>query len=344
MKLLYWLDEWLTYSREEQQRRLPISGDDLLDDVFVRYNFVDLNKPLLFTFSPAGTNVQEQDLHPDFAPWGYRLANKQNVNIIAFQHLGVSNWFRSRNLIFFLEQLATLLAPFNSRLGYGLSRGGFAVGAFANLLKLDQVLLFHPVSTKNKALAPWDDRSSTDIAQKFDWQGDYHDLDLGKAKGYIIYDPTNRIDRKHARRYQQLTHLRVFGMGHGTHATYLNKFGFYKQVAVDFMLHQQLDLFQFRQQTKTLRFKEDYYKRLNKANRSSSHRLGLLSKAHQILLDEKEAHVQEHQAQIDIQPLIDIALKHQEENPQDAIQLLEVAQQLAPDDPLVEHTLKQLNK
>jgi hypothetical protein len=69
MKLLYWLDEWLTLSRDEQQARLPMRGDDLLDDVFVKYDFVDLDKPLLFTFSPAGTNVQEQDLHSDFAPW-----------------------------------------------------------------------------------------------------------------------------------------------------------------------------------------------------------------------------------------------------------------------------------
>ncbi|MDD9173863.1 cytosolic protein [Aliivibrio finisterrensis] len=342
MKLLYWLDEWLTNSRSEQQARLPMTGSDLLDDVFVKYEFIDLDKPLLFTFSPAGTNLKEQDLHDDFAPWGYHLAQKQEVNIIAFQHLGQSNWFRNRNLIFFLEQLSTLLEPFKNRLGYGLSRGGFAVGAFADVLQLDQVLLFHPVSTKNQKIAPWDDRSSTEIAQQFDWEGDYHDLNLGKAKGYIIYDPTNRIDRLHAKRYPELTHLRVFGMGHGTHATYLNKFGFYKQVAVDFMRHQQIDIAQFRQQTKTLRFKEDYYKRLNKANSSSEHRLGLLSKAHNIVLGEKEAHVQEHQAQIDVQPLIDIAMKHQDEHPQDAIQLLEMAQLLVPDDPMVEHKLRQL--
>ncbi|WP_413700756.1 cytosolic protein [Psychromonas sp. KJ10-10] len=343
MKLLYWLDDWLRQSNEQQQALLPMTGSDLLDDVFVKYEFVDINKPLLFTFSPAGTNLQEQDLHDDFAPWGYRLAQKQKVNIVSFQHLGISNWFRDRNLIFFLEQLSTLLEPFTCRLGYGLSRGGFAIGAFANLLQLDKVLLFHPVSTKNRQLAPWDNRSSTEIAQKFDWLGDYHDLDLGKAQGYIIYDPTNSIDRQHAKRYPELTHLRVFGMGHGTHATYLNKFGFYKQVAIDFIQHQQIDIVQFRQQTKTLRFKEDYYKRLNKANSNSQHRLKLLSTAHNILSGEKEAHVQEHQDQIDVQPLIDIALKHQEEHPQDAIKLLKMAQKLSPDDPLIESKLKQLN-
>ena len=52
--------------------------------------------------------------------------------------------------------------------------------------------------------------------------------------------------------------------------------------------------------------------------------------------------MQEHQEKIDIQPLIDVAIKHQDENPNDAIKLLEVAQQLAPDDPLVEHKLRQL--
>lgn len=343
MKLLYWLDEWLTGSRVQQQERLPESGDLLLDNIYVKYEFIDINQPLLFTFSPAGTNVQEHDLHSDFAPWGFHLAQKQKVNIISFQHLGKSNWFRSRNLIYFLEQLSNLLSPFKCRLGYGLSRGGFAIGAFAKLLKLEQVLLFHPVSTKNQSIAPWDDRSSTEIAQQFDWQGDYHDLDLGEAKGYIIYDPTNRIDRLHAKRYKQLTHLRVFGMDHGTHASYLKKFGFYKQVAVDFIRHGKIDIAQFRQQTKTLRLKEDYYQSLNRANANSHYRLGLLSKAHNILIDEKEAHVQESQAQIDIQPLIDIALKHQQTHPEDAIQLLEVAQQIVPNDPLIEHKLKQLS-
>ncbi|MEI8596845.1 hypothetical protein P4S64_01645 [Vibrio sp. M60_M31a] len=52
--------------------------------------------------------------------------------------------------------------------------------------------------------------------------------------------------------------------------------------------------------------------------------------------------VKEHQAQIDIQPLVDIALKHEHDNPQDTVQLLEVAQQLVPGDPLVEHKLQQL--
>lgn len=342
MKLLYWLDEWLTLSDDERQAKLPASGGDLLGDVYVKYHFVDLNKPLLFTFSPAGTDIQERDLNEDFVPWDYHLAQKQDVNIIAFQHLGKSNWFRNRNLIFFIEQLSTLLSPFKTKLGYGLSRGGFAVGAFAKLLKLDKVLLFHPVSTKNKLIAPWDDRSSTEIAQQYDWQDDYHDLDLGDAKGYIIYDPTNRIDRQHAKRYKQLTHLRVFGMGHGTHATYLNKFGFYKQVAVDFIRDQQIDIAQFRLQTKTLRLKEDYYKKLNKANAKSAHRQALLSTAHTILIDEKAAHVKEHQEKIDIQPLIEVAIKHQDESPNDAIKLLEVAQQLVPDDPLVEHKLRQL--
>jgi len=43
-------------------------------------------------------------------------------------------------LIFFLEQLSTLLEPFECRLGYGLSRGGFAIGAFSNLLIPESVM------------------------------------------------------------------------------------------------------------------------------------------------------------------------------------------------------------
>ncbi|HHX8697993.1 TPA: cytosolic protein [Vibrio diabolicus] len=252
MKLLYWLDEWQVLTQKEQNAALPISGYDLLDDVFVKYEFVDLNKPLLFTFSPSGTDAQVQDLTPDFSPWGYDLGIQQQVNIIAFQHLGKSNWFRSRNLIFFLEQLSELLKPFKFRLGYGQSRGGFAIGAFADLLKLDHLLLFYPVSTKNKALVPWDDRSSTELAQQFDWESGYHDRDLGNAKGYIIYDPTNRIDRLHAERYPELTHLKVVGMGHGTQSTQLDKLEFFNLVAKEFVRHQTIDIDQFNKQIHAL--------------------------------------------------------------------------------------------
>ena len=35
MKLLYWLDEWQALTQQEQEMALPISGYDLLDDVFV---------------------------------------------------------------------------------------------------------------------------------------------------------------------------------------------------------------------------------------------------------------------------------------------------------------------
>lgn len=180
----------------------------------------------------------------------------------------------------------------------------FCCGRICKIIKTRSRAILSPCQYQKYRNSPWDNRSSTALAQQFDWQSEYNDLDLGHAKGYIIYDPTNKIDRLHAKRYPQLTHLRVFGMGHGTHATYLSKFGFYKQVAVDFIRHQQIDIAQFRLQTKTLRLKEEYYQSLNKTNASSPHRLALLSTAHKILADEKEVHVQEHQAKIDIQPLI----------------------------------------
>lgn len=257
MKLLYWLNEWGSLPQPEQQVRLPLSGHSLIDDVFVRYELVDVTKPLLFTFSPSGTNVQEQDLHPHFAPWGYHFAQQQNINIIAFQHLGVTNWFRSPSLIAFLELLSMLLSPFKCRLGYGWSRGGFAISAFAHLLQLDHVLLFYPVSTKNKMLVPWDDRPSTDIAQQFDWEGDYHDKDLGHAQGYIVYDPTDDIDRLHAKRYPELTHFQVVGMGHGLYSHDFNKLDFYNQVAEQFIHHQKIDIADFHEQAKHWFLKED---------------------------------------------------------------------------------------
>ncbi|MGT0149367.1 hypothetical protein ACT691_05445 [Vibrio metschnikovii] len=40
--------------------------------------------------------------------------------------------------------------------------------------------------------------------------------------------------------------------------------------------------------------------------------------------------IKEHQTNIDIQPLVDIAIKHQHENPQDAVQLLNLLNRLSP--------------
>lgn len=257
MKLLYWLSEWLSLEPEGQQAKLPYSGSSLLDDVFVKYDLVDVNKPLLFTFSPSGTDIKEQDLHSSFSPWGYQLAQQQQVNIISFQHLGVSNWFRSPNLINFLEQLSMMLTPFHCRLGYGLSRGGFAIGAFAHLLKLKHVLLFYPVSTKNQTLVPWDDRSSTELAQQFNWENNYHDRNLGEANGYIIYDPTNDIDKLHAQRYPELIQFKVIGMGHGVHPNDLDRQDFYNQMVEQFIHHQNIDISQFSEQAKTQFLKED---------------------------------------------------------------------------------------
>ncbi|HBV77933.1 MULTISPECIES: cytosolic protein [Vibrio] len=257
MKLLYWLSEWLSLSPEDQQAKLPHSGSSLLDDVFVKYDLLDVNKPLLFTFSPSGTDIKGQDLNENFSPWGYQVARQQQVNVISFQHLGVSNWFRNPNLIHFLEQLSSMLTPFQCRLGYGLSRGGFAIGAFANLLKLNHVLLFYPVSTKNKMLVPWDGRSSTELAQQFNWENNYHDRNLGEANGYIIYDPTNDIDKLHAQRYPKLIQFKVVGMGHGVHPNDLDRQDFYNQMVEQFIQHQKIDISQFNEQAKTQFLKED---------------------------------------------------------------------------------------
>lgn len=242
MKLLYWLNEAFSLSRPELQARLPLTGSNLIDDVFIRYRLVDIDQPLLFLFSPSGSNVRQQELHADYVPWGYDFSQQQQVNVIAFQHLGMTNWFRSSSLIDFLEQLAPLLTPFPQRLGYGLSRGGFAIGAFANLLKLNHVLLFYPVSTKNKQLVPWDTRASTEAAQKFDWQGKYHDKDLGVAQGYIIYDPTDSIDALHAQRYPELVHVPISGMGHGIRSDDTEKLRFYNSIAEQFINEQKIDV------------------------------------------------------------------------------------------------------
>ncbi len=140
-------------------------------------------------------------------------------------HLGViangPTWFRDPQLITYLERLRDegFFERFPVVAMAGTSMGGFAALTFSHLAPGARVVAFSPQSTLNQDLVPWERRFVKSRLQ--DWTLPYSDAaadlqNLGKA--YVIYDPFDINDARHAARIppDNVTLLRAPGCGHKT--------------------------------------------------------------------------------------------------------------------------------
>jgi len=90
--------------------------------------------------------------------------------------------------------------------------GGYAISAYSNILNLDRILLYSPISTLNENILTFDKNHYIDNEAWITYSLDGAETN---ASGYIIYDPLYEADNKHASRYsKKLEHLRVSGVGH----------------------------------------------------------------------------------------------------------------------------------
>lgn len=191
----------------------PVKGRTVLGDVVCHFDIFNYQLPLVVTFSAAGAPISLADVAA-CQPWGINFVRQQNCNVISFACIDEDNWYRSPKFITYVRGLGQALkaSSFTQKLGYGGSMGGYAVGAFANILGLDRVLLLNPISTLNKTLAPWERRFKQ--AAELDWDGAFYDGAACQCRGYVVFDPLLSNDYKHAQRYFNLQQLRVPGVGH----------------------------------------------------------------------------------------------------------------------------------
>ncbi len=185
------------------------------NNLFMQYYIFDEKLPIVITFGPLGTQIDNEDIQNSIAEaWGFKFIKSQGLNVISFGWTGKNTWYRDHSTFKFMENLSTELENFPERLGYGGSMGGYAVSAYSNTLKLDRILLINPISTLNKYLVPWETRFRG-ASDGLDWgNGNTYDGAITKALGYVIYDPLFSPDRRHAERYQNLVKLKIFGVGH----------------------------------------------------------------------------------------------------------------------------------
>lgn len=192
----------------------PSIGHKVIDNIYMKYDFIDNKLPLVITFGSLGTSVSFEDAEEGTVePWGYKYIRSKGVNVLSFACVDKPNWYRSLLFTEYLSKLSPKLKCFPARLGYGASMGAYGISAFSNLLNIDRVLLLNPISTLNSNVVPEEHRF-VDASNRFDWNGKYSDGAAMKATGYIVYDPLYKIDALHANRYNSLIPLRFPGVGH----------------------------------------------------------------------------------------------------------------------------------
>jgi len=134
---------------------LPFTGSGVIDDVYLKYFFYDVNAPLVITFSNAGEVTTHANLKSkSYSPWGFDFVKSYNVNVLSFSSIVKANWYRSHEVHDFIKLLSKKLSIFNEKLGYGGSMGGFAVSAFSNCLGINRQLLMNPISSLSTELTP----------------------------------------------------------------------------------------------------------------------------------------------------------------------------------------------
>jgi len=211
-------------------------GEDSVADMYYKYKITNLNKPIIIQFPPHG--VQETNDNKT-TPYGLEFLCKYDINIICFGILGDPNlnYFINPNFSIFIEDLGKLLTQFKLRLGYSNSKGGFGIGTYAKALNLDSVLLFFPISAIKKELVPWDTRKIIQNVKDLYLDSPYDDVNLGECKGYVLYNPLDEIDVKHANRFKGLKHIKIYGFIHGTGFNFLARHSdLLKDIAQDFFI------------------------------------------------------------------------------------------------------------
>ncbi|WP_445363123.1 hypothetical protein ACJJIQ_22935 [Microbulbifer sp. ANSA003] len=239
--------------------KFPVENGFVVGDVYCKYFFFDYSRPLVIAFANAASLTSNNNLNNEnYSPWGFNFLKGLDCNVLAFSCIEDASWYRGHKLHEFIQGISNFLLPFSLRLGYGGSMGGFAVGAFASVLRVDRVLLITPITTLSVSIVP--SESGHGKSRSLNWSGAYSDGAEFNAGGYVVYDNLLRRDALHASRYRNLKHLRVPGLGHGL-APWLQAMGMLRKLVNDF-ISDSVDELWFRKCARNRRLLPRYYNEL----------------------------------------------------------------------------------
>ena len=182
-----------------------------VDDVVVQYHIFETEQPIMITFPPGNEALSHADLIEKKTPWGFDLFAKRKMNVISFNHIGKGNYFNSNEFATFTVKLGRHLDCFSERIGYGVSRGGYATSLFSMNLCLDRALLLMPISTYDISIASWDPKVR-EASLYLNACADSAECEIPLT---IIYDPLYKPDSMHVKRFQScINRLPLPGVGH----------------------------------------------------------------------------------------------------------------------------------
>jgi len=231
-----------------------------IGDMMMQYLIFDTSKPVVITFAPGCEAIDEKSLGRNKPLWGFNLLTKMKINTISFVHIGENNYYQSREFDDFIEELGDELGIFSERIGYGVSRGGFATSLYANSLKLDRALLLMPLSTYDSRVAPWDPKVQK-ASKNSRLPTSNKDASTCRVPLTVIYDPLFKADRLHIERYSNVVNrLKLPGVGHRIPRA-LQDMGVLKKLVLDF-IDNKLDTENFPELIRERRTLSYYYRNL----------------------------------------------------------------------------------
>ncbi|SHH76089.1 alpha/beta hydrolase [Ferrimonas marina] len=229
-----------------------------LGDVRLQAYLHDVTAPVVLTFASGNAALTEGNEHTD--NWGFGFLKKRGFNVISFNHIGSQNLFRHTALVAFLAELTPQLERFPERIGYGVSRGAFALGIHADALLLDRILMLMPISTFDDRLAPWEPKA-IHHSLGTDWSKGYNDATVCRCPVTLIYDPLYPIDRQHALRFGSAkAHLKIPGVGHHV-ADALAEMGLLSETVTRY-LDNRLDVLGFPAKVRARRRQQRYFSKM----------------------------------------------------------------------------------
>lgn len=168
-------------------------------NLLVESHIVDVNAPVMVTFSPAGFVLSSKEVEDGKSAWGYSFLKKMNINVISFNAINERHWFITPEVKAYIKTLSPFLEQFPERLGYGASMGAFAASLYANELNLDRLLLITPMCLPSYI------KSDTVFNYANDFDG----------KITLIYDPFCSVDKQCAFMFPKTTrYLKFYSVGH----------------------------------------------------------------------------------------------------------------------------------
>lgn len=222
---------------------------------YCKYSLTNLDKPVVITFSMLGKYADSKSITEHQDVWGYDYFVKRGFNCVSFCSIDRPYWYRDNDLFGILRRCASNLSIFKERLGYGGSMGGFGVLSLGNLLNIDRVLLFNPITTLSNELACFETRF-VNAQTGLDWTSEFSDGALYNGKGTVIYDPLFNLDRLHVKRLN-LDELKLPGVGHFI-PVHLKKLSMLDWI-VNAFLNNDIDPLEFYKKARSRRYYNRYY-------------------------------------------------------------------------------------